>query len=378
MMTGRERLIAALNRREVDRLPWSLCMDGFYTTSLPEQGYRMDLLETLRYFKNDVMIRHVPIFKLIQKGIDVRVVEKNGLRTTTYDTPVGSIHEIHKATGHTWYLQKPKLENIEDVKVYQWMLEHSDYEPDYETFLAEDRRIGDDGLATPSGPLTPIQQLLQHDMRIETTVYSLEDDQEIMEELFDTIHNLNLKAYRIIAESPAEVSFTYEDTSTTVMSRSMYQDYCARQLDEYTNILHSGSKVSIVHMCGKLKGFANEVGAGNMDGIDSLCPPTTGDFWAHDARACWGENKIIIGGLEPPYMQRAGEEEMIRYAVNVINKMAPGKNFILSSGDAVSYGTPVVNLCRVTDLVQKYGAFPLTGQIDPDEAVRELCGKPCY
>lgn len=377
MMTGRERLIAALNRREVDRLPWSLCMDGFYTTSLPAQGYHMNLLETLRYFENDIMERHVPIFRMVQKGVDVRVTERNGLRTTTYDTPVGTITEVHKATGHTWYLQKPRLETIEDVKIYQWILEHSDYEPDYETFLAEDRLIGDDGLATPSGPLTPLQQLLQHDMRIETTVYSLADEPEVMEELFDVMHRLNLKAYHIIAESPAEVSFTYEDTSTTVISRSMYQNYCARQLDEYTDILHSGGKVSIVHMCGKLKGFADEVGAGTMDGIDSLCPPTTGDFWAHEARACWGEQKIIIGGLEPPFMQRAGEEEMIRYAVDVINRMAPGRNFILSSGDAVSYGTPVVNLRRVTDLVRLYGAMPLSGRIDPDEAVRALLGKPC-
>lgn len=146
------------------------------------------------------------------------------------------------------------------------MLEHSDYEPDYETFLAEDRLIGDDGLATPSGPLTPLQQLLQHDMRIETTVYSLADEPEVMEELFDVMHRLNLKAYRIIAESPAEVSFTYEDTSTTVINRSMYQNYCAPQLDEYTDILHSGGKVSIVHMCGKLKASPRRSGAGKMDG----------------------------------------------------------------------------------------------------------------
>lgn len=378
MMTGRERLIAALNRREVDRLPWSLCMNEYYTNFLPEQGYKMNLVETLRYFKNDVMERHVPIFKMVRNGVDVRVSERNGLRTTVYDTPVGAITEIHKETGNTWYLKKPKLKTIEDVKVYQWIMEHSDYVPDYETFIAEDRFIGDEGLATPSGPLTPIQQLLQHDMHIEETVYALEDESEIMEQLFDTMHRLNLKAYRIIADSTAEVSFTYEDTSTTVMSRTMYEKYCMKQLDEYTDILHSGGKVSIVHMCGKLKGFAKEVGAGKMDGIDSLCPPTTGDFWAHEARACWGEDRIIIGGLEPPYMQRASEEDMIRYTVDVINRIAPGKNFILSSGDAVSYGTPVVNLCRITDLVQKYGKMPLTGQIDPDEAVRDLLGKPCY
>lgn len=106
MMTGRERLIAALNRREVDRLPWSLCMDGFYTTSLPAQGYHMNLLETLRYFDNDIMERHVPIFRMVQKGVDVRVTERNGLRTTTYDTP-GRLHH-RGAQGHRPHLVSAK------------------------------------------------------------------------------------------------------------------------------------------------------------------------------------------------------------------------------------------------------------------------------
>lgn len=375
-MTGRERLIAALNRKSVDRLPWSLCMDGYFTSSLPEQGYSMDLLQTLRYFKNDIMERHVPIFRLTLNGVEVSTREKGGERLTRYETPVGNLFEIHRLTGRTWYLKKPMLETLEDVKVYQWMVERASYEPDYETFVREDNLIGRDGLATPSGPLTPIQALLQHRMRIENTAYMLEDEPEQMKSLFEAMHQLNLKAYRIIAQSPAQVCFTYEDTSTTVLSRNQYVNYCAPCLDEYARIMHQAGKVYIVHMCGKLKGFAGEIGAGCMDGIDSLCPPTTGDFWAHEARASWPD-KVIIGGLEPPFMQRAGEEQMIRYAVNVINRMAPGAGFILSSGDAVSYGTPVVNLRRVTDIVQRYCAMPLSGLIDADQAVRELCGAPC-
>lgn len=374
-MTGRERLIAALNHRAVDRLPWSLCMDRYYTDSLPEQNYHMNLLTTLRFFKNDIMERHVPIYKVIRSGVEEKVTRKGDDEVTTWSTPVGKVEEHKRFTGRTWYLKKPLLTSIEDVKVFQWMVEHSDYEPDYEAFKAEDALIGEDGLATPSGPLTPVQQLLQHLMHIENTVYLLEDEPEEMRTLFETMHELNKKAYRIMADSPAEVVFTYEDTSTTVMSRDMYARFSAPQLDEYADIIHGGGKVYIVHMCGKLKGFANEVGAGRMDGIDSLCPPTTGDFWAHEARCSW-PNKIIIGGLEPPYIQRATEEQIIRYTVDVMNNIAPGEGFILSSGDAVSYGTPIVNLGRITDLVHRYGSLPLSGTIDPDEAVCALMGRP--
>lgn len=371
MMTGRERLLATFRREAVDRLPWSLCMDGYFTSSLPQQGYNMDLLQTLRFLKNDIMERHVPIFRLVSEGVERACVERGGERLNTLTTPVGQISERHVHTGQTWYLKKPYITNLEDAKVYGWICEHSRYEPDFEPFLREDALIGEDGLATPSGPLTPIQQLLQHLCRIENTVYLMEDEPEEMAALLAAIHRLNLSAYRIMAESPAPVVFTYEDTSTTVMSKRMYLEYSAPQLDEYADILHRAGKCYIVHMCGKLRGFAGEVGAGRMDGIDSLCPPTTGDFWAHEARTSWPD-KIIIGGLEPPYLQRASQEQALRYAVDVVNRMAPGKGFILSSGDAVSYATPIGNLSLIARLVERYGALPLSGQIDPDEAVDAL------
>ena len=263
------------------------------------------------------------------------------------------------------------LTTLEDLKTYRWIVEHSRYQPNYEAFIEEDRRIGDDGIAAPSGPLTPIQTLLQKLMHIEKTAYMLMDEPDEMESLFAVMHDLNLQAYRLLAESPAVATFTYEDTSTTVLSRAWYQDYCMPYLDQYADIVKAGGKTCIIHMCGKLKGFAREVGAGRMDGIDSLCQPTTGDFWPYEARACWAD-KIIIGGIEPSYMQRCGEEEMLRYTVDILNRMAPGRDFILCSGDAVSYGTPLVNLYHVTQLVEAYGGMPLQDGIDPDEAVKRF------
>ncbi|NLG23995.1 MAG: hypothetical protein GX558_01460, partial [Clostridiales bacterium] len=198
-MTGRERLIAALNRRPIDRLPWSLCMDGYYTSSLPEQGHSMDLLTTLRYFRNDIMERHVPIFRLVQPGVEVREERRGGGLRTVWTTPVGEICEDRLQTGRTWYIAKPPLATLDDVKVYRWIVEHGRYEPDFKTFLARDAVIGDDGLATPSGPVTPVQQLLQHLMRIENTVYLMNDEPGEMDELLCAIHRRDLGAYRILA-----------------------------------------------------------------------------------------------------------------------------------------------------------------------------------
>lgn len=373
-MNRRERLLAALKGEEVDRIPWSPCMDAYFTSSLPEQGYHMDLLETLRFLRADIMERHVPIIKEKVENVTVREIKRGNTITYEYATPVGTLTEEKKVSGKTTYRSKPLLRNREDLKIYLYIVEHTSYSPCFEEFLARDKFIGDDGMATPSGNLTPIQSLLQHLMGVEGVVYALADYPEEMDQLLAAMHERNKVAYELMAESPSPVVFTYEDTSTTVMSPNMYVSYSAPQLNEYADILHKAGKIFITHMCGKLKGFIDLIGNGNMDGIDSLCPPTTGDLWAHEAREAWGEDKVIIGGIEPPALTRITAKQTVEYVVCVLNCMAPGKAFILSSGDAVSYGTPIENLLAITEVVERAGTYPLQGDIDADVLWEQIEG----
>ncbi len=196
-------------------------------------------------------------------------------------------------------------------------------------------------------------------MGVENGVYRIADYEDDVLSLFEAMHELNLKEYRLLAEGLSPVIFTYEDTSTTVLSKSYYLNYCIDYIDQYADILHEGGKKFITHMCGKLTGFIHEIGAGKMDGIDSLCPPTTGDLWACDARKAWGDDKIIIGGIEPPALSRMTAEESVEYAAKVIDSMGPCRSFILSTGDAVPYGTPLENLQAISDYVKKIGDQPL-------------------
>lgn len=240
----------------------------------------------------------------------------------------------------------------------QYIAENTEYELDCENFLRINKEIGESGIASPSTPFTPIQMLMQHEMGIERFTYFLYDYQEEMEEYMETLHDSNLKAYRIMAESPefARVFISYEDTSTTVMSPAWYNRYCKKYIDAYADMMHKGNKIFITHMCGKLKGMIDEIKEGKMDGIDSVCPPTTGDLWSHEALAAMPD-KIIIGGIEPPALKRMSVEETKAYVRKVITDCTSLKRFILSTGDATSFGTPIQNLKAVTEVVEEMGVL---------------------
>jgi uroporphyrinogen-III decarboxylase len=174
-----------------------------------------------------------------------------------------------------------------------------------------------------------------------------------MKEVFELIHEKNKECYRILFEYPAELIIAYEDTSTTVISPDFYQKYCMKYIDEYARLAAEYDVKYITHMCGKLKQLTDELARGEMDGIDSLCPPTSGDLWAHEARKEIGENKIIIGGIEPASLSRMSAGEVREYVTEVLKKMQPGKNFILSTGDATPHDTPEENMREVAEVVRE-------------------------
>lgn len=355
-MTGRERLLAALHGQETDRMPFAPLIDDYFISSLGQQGYPQDILGAMRLIGNDIMERHVGMVKSEWANVDRRREEKNGMFRDVYETPVGRVYQEERPVGNTMFASKHLIQTIEDVKVYQYMVEHTRLTPREQAFQERDREIGDHGIPTMSGPMCPLQEMLQHLAGVENTVYLLADYPEEMEEVFAAMHERNKRTYQLLAGYPGEVVFDYEDTSTTVMSRSMYVNYTMPCVDDYADIMHRAGKLFIAHMCGKLTGFIQEIGKGRMDGIDSVCPPTTGDLCSWDARQAWGEGKVVIGGIEPPALARMDVAECLAYVAEIIERLPFAPGFVLSSGDAVPYGTPMENLMAIAEYIRLLGA----------------------
>ncbi|MDD4797708.1 MAG: uroporphyrinogen decarboxylase family protein [Eubacteriales bacterium] len=365
-MSVRERVSAALRCREVDRLPWAPLTDPYFVNSLHLQGFTMNLQQIMKHMQCDFIERHVCNPKESFRNVTVRLEEQPGIRRHHYDTPVGSLYYEQKNSGNTWYISKYMVASLEDIKVYTYICEHTDYTANLAGFVAREKQLGDDGIATPSGNMSPVQELLQHKSGVENTVYLMADYPDEMDALFDAMHRRNLRQYAELAKYPTDVVIDYEDTSTTVMSKSMLNNYSMPVINEYADAMHACGKLFITHMCGKLTGFVHEVGAGRQDGFDSICPGNTGDLDPWDAREIWGPDKVLIGGIDPPELSRMTVEQCLRTAATVMKKVTNKRGFILSTGDAVPYGTPVPNILAISRLIAHLGEKSLTGEFDDD------------
>jgi hypothetical protein len=378
-MTGKERLAASLRGGETDHVSWAPLIDPYYTSWLAAQGYggpdaprvvledrerlwaeetdALDIPYAIRLVGGDILERHSPTIREVEdSSITRRFVTRGAEQLEIVETPVGSLttERRYSPVGHTTYISVHPISSVADLLVHQYVMEHTHYEEDFDAFRDRLRVIGDDGIPTSDGPQSPIQHFYMFLCGVQATTYLLLDHPAEMAECFAVMHQKHLEQYRLVCESPTEVVIDYENTSSTVMSPAFYRQYSEPYINEYADICHAADKLFITHMCGKLSAFNTELRQGRQDGFDSLCPPTTGDIWASEARAAWGDGKVIIGGVEPAALARMDVDETRAYVTRVLDRMPTLRSFVLSTGDATAYGTPVENIRAVADVVARY------------------------
>lgn len=377
-MSSRERLMAALRHEETDRIPWSPLISGYFSLGLPEP-LRGNDIETQRAVGADIMERllslvyhpslpaAIPAFQATGMDpvetvihcdkVEMREIRKGDQLQRVYETPIGTLKETYEGRNSSPWMMFPveyKIKTLEDLKLYRYIVEAQQYQPTYDRFIRTSQEIGDDGLATTPAPISPFQMLLEVELGVEQFHYFLADYPEEMEELMELMHAKNLEACGIIAESPAEVVIIYENTSTSYMSPYMYPRYILRHLNDYADLFHEAGKIVLIHMCGKLKDVAEEIGQGRYDGICDIAPPPTGDLDLAEAKRMWGDHLVATGGIDATAFASLSPERMKEHVWEILERIAPYRGVILGSGDAVPFGTPLETLRSVTKTVREF------------------------
>jgi len=348
-------------------------VDGYFLSSLPQEE-KLDEADLHRAIGSDALLRHVMVYTRSSPGlgpltrvtdnprIELRVERtREGGRRVFYETPVGTLTEEFRANPQSpnipWFLKR-KLETIEDVKIYLYALETARCEPHPAPFRRAVERLGEDGLVTTSGPASPMEALINIEMGVEAVTYALRDHPGVMEECFSLMHEFHLRAYRIIAESPAEVVIGYENTSTTLTSPTNYRSYDLRHCNDYAAVCHAAGKTYLTHMCGRLNGFAESLALGHQDGFIDIAPAPTGDVRMGEAKRTWARDRVLAGGIDATASTSLSPAEMRRYVWGVLDEVREEagtlRKFVLGTGDALPKGAPLPTLRAISLAAREY------------------------
>ena len=364
-MTGKERILAALRRQPVDRVPWVPLLVPYtiagFSKETPHRVAEAQRTVGCDIWTQSVVDRIGLWFQKPKSKINRIQYFEAGDVIAGYETPIGTITERQRS-GIGSSMNAPVeylLKTPKDLLVYKYVLENSflfiaDYTDHYEW---EDKIVGDDGVITDvSIGLSPHQMFINLLAGVENTYDMQAEEPELFDEVMDIMHRQNLKQIRETAKrSKADVFVSSDNTSWTTISPKVFEKYCVRQLSEYADILHEYGKLHVIHMCGKLSYLTDLIDSCRFDCVADIAPSPTGDMELWEiANALPG--MAVKGGIGCDTFLSEDPYACYEKAVECIEKTRGRPGVLLGSGDSVPNGTSLENLRAVTKAVLEVSA----------------------
>ncbi len=378
-MTGRERIMAVIKGETPDRIPFVPALTPYFLETMPEEIRTDDAIEACRILGADIAERWIPTFKgfhldsawnldffdpQVLKDANIKMKEDKDCTSThrTFKTPVGILTEKitkNEDAGATTFREEVLIKTKEDLRVYKYLWEAKYPSPVYGATRKVLDYVGEDGIGMALIPATPILQLIMYDLGIEKLAYFLTDYTKEMEKLFGIMEEKCLEAARIAASSPAEVGLICENSGTRLVSPKQFEAYCKPLISEYSKIYKQNNKFIFMHACGHLKGLLDQiVEIDGLSGLESLTPPPTGDVTLdYSISHMRPKDMTIMGGMDPVQFLNLKPYEVEDMVKDIIEKVKPGKYFMLMPADSTAANTPVENFYTINKTIGEFGKW---------------------
>ena len=366
-MTLRERVLAILEGRQPDRVPWFGDLDYWATALIGRSEKPADFKESQSYidWHRDLGVGfylqgYFP-FKTIIENCGIKDYNEGNKRYREIETPKGTLRDCWTwipdsfTEGPTEHL----IKSVDDLPAYQYVHENTRYEPDYA--FAETRlgQIGDMGVFLAYLPKSPLMQMVALDAGIMAVMDIFMQDQEALRATIEAIKKSHDTAAQISLESPAEVLMMPENLSAEVVGPLLFEDYMRPYQQEWATKIKEAGKFSTIHMDGTLKGLLREECSVGLTFIEAMTPAPVGDLAVKDwAGFTEDKDTIFWGGIPGIYFTALiSDEEFDTFVISVLETMRTEPRYVLGVADQVPPDGLESRIRRVSELVEKHGAY---------------------
>ena len=335
-MTGRERLSAVYHGRRADRVPWAPLIMADTLAAYPEAVREQGPVAFTRAVGGDVLDR-CGLVHTEHPRVEVDAHVDGDTRRTEYRTPFGTLCEVQRSGR----IMEHQIKTVADYDAFRYVYENQQFTVDQERLADAIAQVGDDGIVTASVRPTPVQHLLQVAMGVDGFAYHLADHPRQIADLMAAMHAKNLELYHQVAASPAEFVMIYENTSTTMISPAIYEQFSLEHVTGFVDAMHRQGKVAIVHMCGKIDRLLHLIRQTGLDAIDCLTPAPTGDVDFAEAFGVLGDGVTIHGLLDPSAWTHRPVDEITRNIERLLTPAVLAHPFVFCTAADGLAGIPI-------------------------------------
>ena len=365
-MTRRERIMTATRKKRSDKLPffhyWRHSQIGWAERACRNRGMGMNWVR--------------PCFVTRMHGVKVSetqdVSSGHEVLRRTYSTPVGSVYlDERREPGvgewhalRSWMDVSPwqtdrLIKRPEDYEVLQYIVEHTEYTPDYFPIEQAMDWLGDEGIVMDALPHSPMQTLMIDWIGSEggRFFYHHADYPDLVEDLYRATSKSREPLYEIAAKSPALITLCGDNVDGFLVSPKVFEQYFMPVYETQAQVLHKHGKLMAVHMDGRLNSLKHLISRTSIDIIEAFHPPPMGNLPIGEAISLWPDKVIWIGF--PSAVYALGSEETKRYALDLLREIGTGDRLVVEMNTEILVSNE--NLLMLASVLEQ-AELPLTGE----------------
>lgn len=364
-MTERERVLTLLAGGKPDQVPWfgdlAYWVPYALQNNVVDAKYAGDGLYQLhRELGVGFYLQGYFPFSEATKNVEVRVTRRGRETLTEWETPVGTLRQrdTELPESYTSAISEHMIKDAEDLKIYAYLMEHTQYRPNYELAQRRYQLIGQDGAVLCYLPKSPYMELVALKAGITTVVELMMDEEELLEETLELLEQKQDEAARIALESPAELLMIPENISSEVVGKGPYHRFMQGYHEKWTGRIRAAGKHSFVHLDGTMRGLIRELSQAGFQVIEALTPAPVGDIAIEQLNEWANEDTVLWGGLPGIYFtDLISDSQFDEFVIRVLDTMTRAPRYVLGVADQVPPGSRPERIARVRTLVDRYGKY---------------------
>jgi len=377
MMTNRERLIAILEKRNPDRVPWIPRLEIWYQArkfrgTLPEKYASCSLREIERDLHIGTPARLGSVFRIEYLNIEVEHERRGQDQITTYITPVGRVNTVHRYSetlAHGGIVSPLQISHMikgpDDYKVVEYIFAHAEVIPTYDAYIEYDNDIGSDGFPMVGIGPDPMYRILQVLIGFNNAFFHLFDDRARVLHLYQVILEFTEKIQTIVLNSPALLIQHGEHFDSQMTPPKIYSEFMLPYFQTFAEKLHARGKYIACHADADTSHLLELIIDSGFDMAECFVTAPMVPLTLEDARKTLGTQVIIWGGIPSVILcDPITDDYFETYMLNLLRTIAPGNAFILGVADNVMAEAKLDRIIHISNLVEKYCDYPIQRHIE--------------
>jgi len=371
-MTHRERLLAILDGQPPDRIPWIPRLLLWYnarqkTGTMPPEYAGLSLRQLEKALGMGTPARDGQVFRTVLHDVEVTSYPDGRGTITEYRTPRGTLTSRTERTARMEDLDLGALEvehlikGPQDYAAAEYLVEHTEYLPTYEEYLAYEEEIGDDGYPLVHAGDCPFHDWLQKWAGYGRAYFDLHDYPERVERLLEVMTQVHKeRLWPLIAQSPARLILHGLHFSSLMTPPPLFEKYILPYYQEFSALLHQHHKRLCFHADADTSQLLELIRQAGFDMAETFVTAPMVPCTLRQARETWGSDVIIWGGVPSVILEDpTPDEEFTAYMEELFTTIAPGDAFILGVADNVMPAAKLDRLLQITEMVEERGTYPI-------------------